>query len=238
MLFCGISLARQIGDLILTTKAAFFKQSDLTFSIRTQRILTMPKLSQAFKTLLGAFVCLGMINPVLAEEPGVDKLLLTPQQREEIDQQRLQYLQSLQVGEVEQEIIPPEVKPVKKAGPYSPPKPRNLMSKKIAVSAVIEEPNGQRTVRINNKYQTQPTPKVPLELNQTTFKGVALKNGDKTVVVPVGTTYFSRKDKVVESYKLQQSKAKSQPERAILNADNRAVKQTLKDVKTVNTPQP
>jgi len=173
-------------------------------------------------------------NTVYAEEPGVDKLLLTPEQRQKIDQQRLAYLKSLQVGEVEQEVIKPEVKPVKKTGPY---KPSNPISKKISISAVIEKPNGERTVRVNNKYQNQATKKVPIELDQSSSKGVVLKDGNIMVVVPIGSTYLSRKNKVVESYKLEQTNAKSRPENAILNADNRMIKQTLKDVKTVNTPQ-
>lgn len=166
-------------------------------------------------------------------EPAVDKLLIAPEQRAKIDQQRLDYLNSQNVDEVKAEEKP-EVKVVKKTGPY---KPQNPIAAKIAVSAVIEKPNGERTVRVNNAFQSQSTQKVPLQLNQTTPKGAVLKDGDKTIMVPVGSTYLSKKQKVVESYTLDKKKISSQPERQILNADNSAIKQTLKDVQIINTPQ-
>lgn len=170
-----------------------------------------------------------------AEEPGVEKLLLTPEQRIKIDQQRIEYLKSLEVGEVDQkEEKKPEVKPVKKVAL----KPRSSLPRKLAVSAVIEKPDGNRVVRVNNQFYAAPSRKLPVELNQTTSsKGVVIKDGDKSVVVPVGSTYLSRKGKVVETYKLDKQKAKTKPAKAILDADNSGIKQTLKDVKTVNTPQ-
>lgn len=172
---------------------------------------------------------------VQAEEPGVEKLLLTPEQRVKIDQQRIDYLKSLEVGEVDQEEDKkPEIKPVKKASS----KPRSYLPRKLAVSAVIEKPNGNRVVRVNNKYHHTSSKKLPVKLDQTTSsKGVVIKDGDKSVVVPVGSTYLSRKGKVVETYKLDKQKAKTKPAKAILDADNSGVKQTLKDVKMVNTPQ-
>ena len=175
---------------------------------------------------------LGLSNSY-AEESGVDTLLLTPEQREKIDQQRLDYLKSQTVDEVQEEVKP-VLKETKKMGSV---KPRNPIASKIAVSAVIEKPNGERIVRVNNEFQTQSTQKVPLQLNQTTAKGAVLKDGDKTVMVPVGSTYLSKKQTVVESHTLDKKQVSSQPERQILNADNTAIKQALKDVQTINTPQ-
>jgi len=180
--------------------------------------------------LLVSMIC----PPVYAEEPGVEKLLLTPEQRIKIDQQRVDYLRSLEVGEVgQEEKKKPEIKPIKKVTS----KPRSYLPRKLSVSAVIEKPDGSRMVRVNNKFHTAPSNKVPVELDQTSPKGVVLKDGDKSVMVPVGSTYLSRKGKVVETYKLDKQKAKTKPAKAILDADNSGVKQTLKDVKTVNTPQ-
>lgn len=189
------------------------------------------------RKLLLSLITLGFFSltpPVLADEPGVDKLLLTPEKREEIDQQRDAYLKSQLIGEVEPEE---EKKPEKKAkGPY---KPRSPLPSKLAVTAVIEEPKGKKVVRVNGKYYDNPTRKIPVQMNQTSTKGVVIKDGKKVVVVPVGSTYLSRKNKVVESYKLnkQTGKKDTQPEKKILKADNQAVKETLKDVKTVTTPQ-
>ena len=197
--------------------------------------LTFFRVTRVLLSLVSMMVLTG-INGVYAQQPVLNTLLLTPEQREEIDRQRLAYLKSLQVGKVEQEKQQLDRKPVVKAGSY---KPRNPISGKISVSAIIENPNGERTVRANNQFQTQSTPKIPLDLNQTTSKGAMLKDRGKTVVVPVGSTYFSRKKTVVENYKVQQQRKKisAQPKKAILDADNRGIKQTLKDVKTVNTPQ-
>ncbi|MBN2864505.1 MAG: hypothetical protein JXK16_00715 [Thiotrichales bacterium] len=175
-----------------------------------------------------------------ADEPNIDTLLMAPEQRAKIDQQRLDYLNSKNVDEVKQEEKPPEVKTVKKTGPY---KPRNPIASKIAVSAVIEKPNGERVVRVNNEFQSQSTKKIPLQFNQTTPKGAVIQDGDKTVVVPVGSTYLSQKNKVVESHTLlkpspeSNQKSRTKPERQILNADDSAVKQTLKDLQTVTAPQ-
>lgn len=169
---------------------------------------------------------------VLAEEPGVDRIMFTPQQREEINQQRLQYLKSQQVGDVkveeEKKVEPP--KKVVRKGPYRPPNP---MLRKLEVSAVIERPDGSKSVRINKQYYEQPSKKIPYDPAQTSVDGVVLENRNKQVSVPVGSTYFSRSNKTVENYQLQKSAKASKPERAILKSTNQNVKETLKDVKTV-----
>ena len=177
-----------------------------------------------------------VLTPAYGQDSGVDKLLIAPELRAKIDQQRLDYLNRQRVDEVEAESKPEPTKPkvVKKARPY---KPRNPIASKIAVSAFIEKPNGERMVRVNNEYQTQMTKKIPLQLNQTTPKGVVLKDGNKTVVVPIGSTYLSKKHKVVESHTLVKKSVKSKPERQILNADQSAVTQSLKDVQIITKPQ-
>jgi|GEM_PF-5696831 len=189
----------------------------------------------SFWVISGLFLltCSFGISASYANESGVDTLLIAPEQRAIIDQQRLNFLNSKDIGEIEEEKKP-EVKLIKKSAPY---KPRNPIASKIAVSAVIEKPNGERVVRVNNEFYSETTPKVPLQLNQATPKGAVVVDGGKTVLIPIGSTYLSNKQTVVESHTLDKKRVSSQPARQILNADDSAIKQTLKDVQTINVPQ-
>jgi hypothetical protein len=171
----------------------------------------------------------------------VERLLLTPQDRERIDAERLKYLKSLQVKEVVEEEKEPEV--VKKPEPKTPAKSYHnvkkpvVLPKQLSVSAVIEKPDGSRLIRINNQFTEQPAKHVSVDTQKSNIKGAELKVDEKPVFVPVGTTYLPAKNRLIDTYVIEQKAVqKTDPKQKILKADETAVKRTLKDVEIVNQP--
>lgn len=82
---------------------------------------------------------------------GVAALFTTEEQRKHIDQQRVIYLTA---------SLDADSRPSKQ--PYANAKMRvaiDTLAQDLAVSAVIDKPNGERIVRINNRFQTLPAGK-------------------------------------------------------------------------------
>lgn len=175
---------------------------------------------------------------VQAQDQELNRVVLTPEQRAKIDAERLSYLKSLKVGQVENEKEKQEEKPpVKKSGPAVKAKKSIVLPKKLAVSAVIETPEGKKWVRVNDKFNEVPSKHVDIEYPQTGSKGVQFKVDSRgEVFVPVGSTYLPRSNKIVETYKLDAKNRKADPKQQILKANEKTIERTLKDVKTVNTP--
>ncbi|WP_373019811.1 hypothetical protein [Thiomicrorhabdus sp.] len=189
-------------------------------------------------SLLAVSLLLASINTASAAEQSLNRLMLTPEQRAKIDADRLAYLKSLQVKNVtedKQEIVK-EVKEVKKKPKVAvKAKPRVVLPKKLAVSAVIERPDGSKIIRINNKFEEVPSKHVKVDYDKTNLRGVEMDIDTKgDVFIPVGSTYYPSKNKMVETYKLNKKPSTKQK---ILQADDSSVKRDLKDVKIVNTPK-
>ncbi|MDX1346615.1 MAG: hypothetical protein R3189_00040 [Thiomicrorhabdus chilensis] len=188
------------------------------------------KLSSAFLLI----VLLANASLAYAEQE-LNRLMLTPEQRAQIDQDRLNYLKSQQVKHVEDEPVEEKPKQVVSKPPY---KKRVILPKKLSVSAVIVNPDGSRLIRINDQFNKSPSKHVSIDYQKSNVKGADLQVNKKEVFIPVGSTYLPAKNTIIESYKLDQKAAKANPKQQILKADDRSVKRDLKDVKTVNTPNP
>ncbi|MDG6778571.1 hypothetical protein QCB44_07630 [Thiomicrorhabdus sp. zzn3] len=168
------------------------------------------------------------------EQEELNRVVLTPEQRAKIDAERLAYLKSLKVNQVEDEKEEP---PVKKSGSATKSKKRIILPRKLTVSAVIETPEGKKWVRVNDKFNEIPSKHVNIEYPQSNPKGAQFKVDTRgEVFVPVGSTYLPRSNKIVETYKLDAKTRKADAKQQILQANQKTIERTLKDVKTVNTP--
>ncbi|MDG6773944.1 hypothetical protein QCB45_06345 [Thiomicrorhabdus sp. ZW0627] len=189
-------------------------------------------------TLIAVSLLLTSVNVAVAAEQKLDRLMLTPEQRAKIDAERLSYLKSLKVGQVgeDKEAAEKPKEVVKKPKKFVQKKPRVVLPKKLEVSAVIERPDGSKIIRINNKFEEVPSKHVKIDYDKSNLRGVEMDIETKgDVFIPVGSTYYPGKNKMVETYKLNKKPSTKQQ---ILKADDSSVKRDLKAVKTVNTPNP
>lgn len=155
--------------------------------------------------------------------PGFKTLFLTQEQRALIDKQREAYLNPI-VRKPEKKIEPVvSGKPAKKRI-YIPPK--------VAISAVIIKPDGSTIIRVNDKYNKSPSKHIALDQKSTTSKGVPITVNGKTQIVPVGQTLLTRKNKLVDTYKLDSSARKQ----AMPKTTQKAVKNRLDQVQILSQP--
>jgi hypothetical protein len=181
--------------------------------------------------LLIASLGLMPISHAYSAEQDMDRLMMTPEQRAKIDAERLAYLKSLEVKSVEEEEK-------EKAKQKAAIKRKIISPDRLAVSAIIETPEGKRLVRVNNQFNDFKSKDVKLNKEASNLDGGQFKVDNREVFVPVGNTYFTNRNKMVETYKLEQQAAKANAKQQILSADKKTIDRTLKDVKTVNKTPP
>ena len=157
--------------------------------------------------------------------PLFKTLFLSQEARKQIDKQREAYLNP-PVRVPEKEIVKVEPKSVD----GKPKKKRIYIPPKVAISAVIIKPDGSTIIRVNNKYDKSPSKHINLDKNNANINGVPITVNGKTQVVPVGSTLLTRKNKLVDTYKLNAQSKKS----AMPKTEQKAVKQTLEQVQILN----
>ncbi len=194
-------------------------------------------------TLLG---CLFFFNPniVFAEEgqsldksisildvknnqvsPKFRTLFLSQEQRMIIDKQREAFLNPPLPKQAEEKI-----EKLVKAG--KPKKKRIYIPPKVAISAVIIKPDGSTLIRVNNKYNKSPSKHINVDQSSANTKGVPITVNGKTQIVPVGKTLLTRKNRMVDTYKLDEAARK----KAMPKTEQKAVKKRLDDVKLLSAP--
>lgn len=157
--------------------------------------------------------------------PEFKTLFLSQKDRKLIDEQRENYLNPpLPKKEEKIEPVVAKAKKPKKKRIYIPPK--------VAISAVIVKPDGSTIIRVNNKYNKSPSKHIQLDSQSANANGVPITVNGKTQVVPVGKTLLTRKNKLVDTYKLDAAARKQ----AMPKTEQKAVKQRLDQVKILNTP--
>lgn len=159
--------------------------------------------------------------------PGFKTLFMSQEMRAKIDKQREAYLNPV-AKKVEKKI-----EPIAKVD-SKPKKKRIYIPPKVAISAVIIKPDGTTLIRVNDKYNKSPSKHIKLNQNTTTAKGVPITVNGKTQVVPVGQTLLTRKNKLVDSYKLDKAARKQ----AMPKTEQKAVQNRLDQVKLLNLPAP
>ncbi len=153
-------------------------------------------------------------------EMGLQKLFLSRETREKIDQQRAHYLNPVEEKETVKILPPSSGKPKKKVKRiYIPPK--------VTVSAVIVMPDGSRLVRVNDKYNRSPSKHIKMDFSNSSSMGVPVMVQGREQLVPVGTTLLTRKNKLVKTYKLEQGKRK----KLLPKTEQKAVKERLEQVR-------
>jgi len=201
----------------------------------------MNKISLPFQLVLGIIFISLITSTSLAEDvpkeainkfnvlndqvsPKFKTLFLTQEARLKIDKQREAYLNP-PVAKKEEPILP--IKKSKK-----PQKKRIYIPPKVAISAVIIKPDGSTLIRVNNKYNKSPSKHINLDQTNATSKGVPITVNGKTKIVPVGSTLLTRKNKLIDTYKIDaQARKKVMPK-----TEQKAVKETLKQVQILSAP--
>jgi hypothetical protein len=186
-----------------------------------------------------------LINDSYAEEPpaqekNIDKftiqnnqirpdfktLFFSQKQREKIDKQREAFLNPPS-PKFEEDIA--KVSP--KLSDTKAKKKRIYIPPKVAISAVVIKPDGSTIIRVNNKYNQSPSKHIILEKDNVSSNGVPITVNGKTKIVPVGQTLLTRKNKLVDTYKL-----KAQERKAVMpKTEQKAVKKRLEEVKILNS---
>jgi len=157
--------------------------------------------------------------------PLFKTLFLSQEARQKIDKQREAYLNP--PARVPDKVVA-KVEPKTIDG--KPKKKRIYIPPKVAISAVIIKPDGSTIIRVNNKYDKSPSKHINLDSKNTSTNGVPITVNGKTQVVPVGSTLLTRKNKLVDTYKLNAQSKKS----AMPKTEQKAVKQTLEQVQILN----
>lgn len=157
--------------------------------------------------------------------PDFKTLFLSQEQRKKIDLQREAYLNPPLPKK--EEVIEPVV-----AKAMAPKKKRIYIPPKVAISAVIVKPDGSTLIRVNNKYNKSPSKHIQLDNLGASTNGVPITVNGKTKVVPVGKTLLTRRNKLVDTSKLDAAKRKQ----AMPKTEQKAVKQRLDQVKLLSTP--
>ncbi|WP_155837665.1 hypothetical protein [Hydrogenovibrio marinus] len=136
------------------------------------------------------FIALVLVRmPVYADET-FGKLFLTPQQREQINQQRQAFL-------YKEQGVKPAASQQKAA--VKPSKSTRLGSPVLTLSSIITTPEGQ-LFRLNGKYVKHDKSGYRLKQNlQEPHSAQVLLKG-KEINLKVGETYVPGKDKKVKSY--------------------------------------
>lgn len=157
--------------------------------------------------------------------PLFKTLFLSQEERMRIDKQREAYLNP-PVKEPEKVIT--KVEP--KKGDGKPKKKRIYIPPQVAISAVIVKPDGSTIIRVNNKYDKSPSKHIDIDGSNANIDGVPITVNGKTQLVPVGSTLLTRKNKLIDSYKL---KAQSR-QNALPKTEQKAVKNRLDEVQILN----
>lgn len=157
--------------------------------------------------------------------PYFKTLFLSQQQRQKIDEQRLKYLNPKLEKDAEK-IEPKKIVKAKKKRIYIPPR--------VAISAVIVKPDGSTIIRVNNKYNQSPSKHINLDAKNASTNGVPITVNGKTQIVPVGSTLLTRKNKLVDTHKLDSAARKKQ----MPKTEQKAVKETLEQVQILNAKPP
>lgn len=154
-----------------------------------------------------------------SQVPQLKTLFLSKSTREKIDQQREAYLNPV-VEKKTLKLVP------KTIGGGKTKKKRIYIPPKVTVSLIMVKPDGSHLVRVNDKYNRSPSKHIKMDFSNSSPKGVPVNVQGRIKVVPVGSTLLTRKNKLVETYKLEKAKRKASAPKT----EQKAVKQRLEQI--------
>ncbi len=126
----------------------------------------------------------------------VAKFILTEDQRADINLQRESYINSLKNKSTSKETVVLGIRTKNKTK-----KKVRKVSKKISVSSIIVSPHNGKLVRINGKFVSENLKEIKLIQDQTSGNSAKLIINGKSIIVPVGKSYLTNSQKVVDIYK-------------------------------------
>lgn len=133
------------------------------------------------------------------EQQALQTLFLSKAAREKIDKQRESYLHPVTEKKVAR-ILPKEVETSGR-----PKVKRIYIPPTVEISAVIVKPDGSTLIRVNDKYNHSPSKHIDMDYDGSSSNGVPVTIKGKTKVVPVGSTLLTHQNRVVKTYKLDES---------------------------------
>lgn len=133
------------------------------------------------------------------QQTALQTLFLSKATREKIDKQRESYLHPVTEKKVAR-ILP------KGIGESGKPKVKRIyIPPRVEISAVIVKPDGSTLIRVNDKYNHSPSKYIDMDYASSSTNGVPVTIQGKTKIVPVGSTLLTRQNRLVKTYKLDQS---------------------------------
>ena len=160
------------------------------------------------------------------KQSALQTLFLSKTTREKIDKQRESYLHPVTEKKVAK-ILPKEVE---KSG--KPKVKRIYIPPRVEISAVLVKPDGSTLIRVNDKYNYSPSKHINIDYVGSSANGVPVTVEGKTKIVPVGSTLLTRQNRLVKTYKLDET-ARTQ---SVPKTKQVAVKERLEQVQIL-TPK-
>lgn len=162
----------------------------------------------------------------IEKQSALQTLFLSKPTREKIDKQRESYLHPVTEKKIVR-ILPKEV------GKSGKPKVKRIyIPPRVEISAVVVKPDGSTLIRVNDKYNRSPSKHIDMDYAGSSSNGVPVTIQGKTKIVPVGSTLLTRQNRLVKTYKLDESARK----RSAPKTKQVAVKERLEQVQIL-TPK-
>lgn len=165
-----------------------------------------------YLTLFLLLINLSSVSAFAESDVQENSLFLTPQERHQVQEDRRAYLGKTSVTQ----------KKAKKWVKVIPAPP------KIAVSGVIISPSGQKFVRVNEHFAPLTSPVVLFDQQKTQANTAVYQIKGKEVEIPVGSTYFSKKRTLVETYKVK----REEQAKTLLKAPKQTASESAESVAT------
>lgn len=141
-------------------------------------------------------IVLMLFVPLKLYAVEVSKLILTEEQRNDINSQRELYINNLKSKS-------PKINKIatKQNSKQNLKKKSSNLPKKIAVSSIIISPNNNKLVRVNGKFIAEKFKKIKLVQDSTSANSAKFIINGKRIELSVGKTYLTKSNKIVETYK-------------------------------------
>lgn len=136
------------------------------------------------------------------------QFFLNDLQRRYMEVERERYLRNKGLPTYLFKLSQPELDALPNLVEEQPVKPPSSVPSQVGVSAIIVNPDGQKTIRVNGQYIQKGLPYVQVNAKKSNAHQANLIVDGKSVTVPIGQTYLTEPNTVVQTYKLQQGQDK------------------------------
>ncbi|GEM_PF-2633035 len=191
LLFIGLSMS----DAVLAEESSQVKMNQTALQSTQVTVLPAAQENKTEQHPSTEAVMAHQVTPSSTVQLQAHKLLLMPEIRHQMDQQRWAYLRSLQKKQSEVEKSSPvvmELPSTVKRRPHGKKKVRRYV-----LQSSVRSENGQQMIQINGRwfYQGHAPIRFDVDAQNPSLVRIYLKN--RTLVVPVGATFIPQQGKVI-----------------------------------------